>query len=59
MCVHACVCIQQEMGLILKGHSRIQINLIMRRTKYNYKTAPFNNMILPLFWTEMVSCQLL
>ncbi|GLV45391.1 uncharacterized protein CBL_05494 [Carabus blaptoides fortunei] len=47
------IVINPEMGLVLKGHSRIQINLIMRQTKYNYKTAPFNNMIIPLFWTEM------
>lgn len=45
--------IQQTIGMPIYFHSRNQINLIMHPTRYNPKIAAFNNMTIPLFWSDM------
>lgn len=41
-------------GLPLEAKLRIQINLAMPNTRFNSRTKPFNNLIIPLFWVELV-----
>lgn len=45
--------VHPEMGVPLSGALRVQINLGMPMTRFNYKTRPFNNMTLPLLWLEL------
>ncbi|XP_035729802.1 scavenger receptor class B member 1-like isoform X1 [Vespa mandarinia] len=47
------VLIQPDTGMIIKVNSRIQTNLVMYDTKYNSKIKPFNNIIVPLFWSDL------
>ncbi|XP_012221709.1 scavenger receptor class B member 1-like isoform X2 [Linepithema humile] len=47
------VILQQVVGVPIFFHSRLQTNLVMHHTKYNTKIAPFNDMVLPLFWFDM------
>lgn len=50
---HGSYCIlQQTVGMPVEFHSRLQTNLIMRRSRYNSKLTPFNDLTLPLFWFE-------
>ncbi|KAF5294340.1 hypothetical protein FQR65_LT10793 [Abscondita terminalis] len=39
-------------GLPLEAKMRLQINLCMPYTRFNSRTKPFNDLILPLFWVE-------
>lgn len=36
-------------------HSRIQTNLVMKETRYNSKIKAFNSLVVPLFWSDLVS----
>lgn len=45
--------VQPDFGMPLEARLRIQINLVMPKTKFNPKTKPFNDMTLPLFWLEL------
>lgn len=45
--------INPEFGIPLSANLRIQINLNVPQTQYNTRTAPFNDMMLPMFWLEL------
>lgn len=45
----------QQLGIPLWAKSRVQTNLVVRDTKYNAKTRPYNNIVLPVFWMQLVS----
>lgn len=47
----------QTVGMPMFFHSRMQTNLIMNRLQYNSKIAAFNDVTVPLFWSDMVSDQ--
>ncbi|XP_031366302.1 sensory neuron membrane protein 2 isoform X2 [Apis dorsata] len=48
------IIIQPTIGIPMKINSKIQINLVMQRTIYNSKIKAFNDMTIPLFWTDLV-----
>lgn len=37
----------------MRVHSRIQINLLMDTTKFNSRTRPYDNIVLPVVWLEI------
>lgn len=45
--------LHRELGVALETSLRIQINLDIGQTKYNPRTRPFNDLVLPLFWLQM------
>lgn len=45
--------LHQQLGIPLEGALRSQINLEIGETRFNPKTKPFNNKILPLFWLQL------
>ncbi|XP_014227323.1 scavenger receptor class B member 1-like [Trichogramma pretiosum] len=45
--------LQPNIGIPMYVHSRLQTNLIMKETRYNSKIKPFNNLVVPLFWTDL------
>lgn len=46
--------IQPELGIPLdESCLRVQVNMDIGQTKFNAKTRPFNNLMLPLFWIEL------
>ncbi|KAB0791760.1 hypothetical protein PPYR_03560 [Photinus pyralis] len=45
--------IHPESGLALEVKFRIQLNLNVPDTDFNYKTRPFNNLVVPLVWLEL------
>lgn len=47
------ITIHPKIGLPLEAKIRVQINLRIPTTTYNYKVEPFNNLVLPLFWVEL------
>ncbi|XP_018315153.1 scavenger receptor class B member 1 [Mycetomoellerius zeteki] len=47
------IIIQQTVGMPMFFHSRMQTNLIMNRLQYNSKIAAFNDVTVPLFWSDM------
>ncbi|XP_016771066.1 scavenger receptor class B member 1 isoform X2 [Apis mellifera] len=48
------IIIQPTIGIPMKINSKIQINLVMQHTIYNSKIRPFNDMTIPLFWSDLV-----
>lgn len=42
-----------NLSIPLSAKLRIQINLDVGKTKYNARTRPFNDLVLPLFWLEL------
>nr|UEN71287.1 sensory neuron membrane protein 2 [Gregopimpla kuwanae] len=47
------VIIQPDIGIPLHVNSRLQTNLVMAHTTYNPKVKPFNDLTIPLFWTDL------
>ncbi|KAK2577977.1 hypothetical protein KPH14_008412 [Odynerus spinipes] len=47
------VILQPDVGIPMHVNSRMQTNLVMQYTPYNSKITYFNNMTLPLFWTDL------
>ncbi|XP_076687354.1 scavenger receptor class B member 1 [Andrena cerasifolii] len=47
------VILQPTVGIPMKVNSRIQVNLVMQHTTYNARTKPFNDMTVPLFWSDL------
>ncbi|XP_034941123.1 scavenger receptor class B member 1-like [Chelonus insularis] len=45
--------IQPQVGMPLEVNSRLQTNLVMHSTRYNSRIEPFNNLVIPLFWTDL------
>lgn len=37
----------------MKVHSRIQLNLLLEKTKFNSRVKPFDNIVLPIVWLEI------
>ncbi|KAI4487717.1 hypothetical protein M0802_011907 [Mischocyttarus mexicanus] len=52
------VIIQPEIGLLLAFKSRIQLNLMMHYTQHNSKIKPFNNLTIPVFWSDLTTAPL-
>lgn len=48
------IILQPKIGVPMLVNSRMQINLVMYPTTYNSKIEPFNDMTVPLFWTDLV-----
>ncbi|XP_014207887.1 scavenger receptor class B member 1 [Copidosoma floridanum] len=48
------IILQPNLGIPMYVHSRLQTNLMMKETYYNSKIKPFNNLTVPLFWTDLV-----
>ncbi|KAK4878292.1 hypothetical protein RN001_010798 [Aquatica leii] len=47
------IMINPQSGIPLEANLRLQINLHVTETKFNYRTKPFNELILPLFWVDL------
>lgn len=47
------VILQPTLGIPLYLHSRTQTNLIMHPKLFNYKIAVFDDLTLPLFWSDL------
>ncbi|KAI4487171.1 hypothetical protein M0804_005320 [Polistes exclamans] len=52
------IVIQPDIGMLVGINSRIQTNLVMHYTRYNPKTKPFNNITIPLFWSDLTTASL-
>lgn len=37
----------------MRVHSRLQINLLLDKTKFNSRVKPFDNIVLPIMWIEI------
>lgn len=37
----------------MRVHSRLQINLLLEKTKFNSRVKPFDNIVLPIVWLEI------
>lgn len=48
------VILQPALGIPVQVNSRLQTNLIMQHTKYNSKIKAFNDMTIPLLWTDLI-----
>lgn len=48
------VILQPTLGVPIQGRSRVQTNLILQHTRYNPDITAFNNLTVPLMWTEMI-----
>ncbi|XP_059483274.1 lysosome membrane protein 2-like [Neocloeon triangulifer] len=49
----AYVVIQQQLGIPVGGHMRIQTNLVLKKNRFVKRIAPFGDMILPIVWTDL------
>ncbi|KAF7987420.1 hypothetical protein HCN44_003182 [Aphidius gifuensis] len=47
------IIIQPDVGAPIDVHSKLQTNLVMDETVYNPKIKVFNNLVIPLFWTDL------
>ncbi|CAL7951820.1 unnamed protein product [Xylocopa violacea] len=47
------VILEPTTGIPLNVNSRVQVNLITEHTIYTSRTRPFNDMTIPLFWTDL------
>ncbi|XP_043262677.1 scavenger receptor class B member 1-like [Colletes gigas] len=47
------IILEPTIGIPMKVNSRIQVNLVMYPTKYNHKIKVFNDMTIPLFWSDL------
>ncbi|KZC10300.1 PREDICTED: scavenger receptor class B member 1-like isoform X2 [Dufourea novaeangliae] len=47
------IILQPTVGIPMKINSRIQINLVMYPTFYNDKITAFNDLTVPLFWSDL------
>lgn len=45
--------IHPESGLVLEGKFRLQLNLNVPDNAFNYKTRPYDNLVMPLLWLEL------
>ncbi|KAL0130667.1 hypothetical protein PUN28_002352 [Cardiocondyla obscurior] len=45
--------LQQTVGVPIFFHSRMQTNLVMQHSRYNSQIAAFNNLTIPLFWSDL------
>lgn len=43
----------QQLGVPMKVHSRIQLNLLLDKSKFNSRVKPFDNIVLPIVWLEI------
>lgn len=47
------IVLQPQLGVPMRVHSRIQINLLMDSTKFNSRVRPYEHLVLPLVWLEI------
>lgn len=47
------IILQSTLGIPIRVNSRTQTNLVMHHTLYNSKIEAFNDMTVPLFWTDL------
>lgn len=48
------IILEPSTGIPMNVNSRMQINLVMHNTTYNSKIMVFNDMTIPLFWSDLV-----
>ncbi|CAK9831565.1 Scavenger receptor class B member 1 [Anthophora retusa] len=48
------IILEPTIGVPMNVNSRIQINLVMHHTTYNPRIMVFNDMTIPVFWTDLV-----
>ncbi|KOC63072.1 Scavenger receptor class B member 1 [Habropoda laboriosa] len=48
------IILEPTFGIPMNVNSRIQINLVMHHTTHNPRITIFNDMTLPVFWTDLV-----
>lgn len=39
----------------MRAHSRMQLNLLVGKTKFNSDVTQFQNTVIPIVWMEIVS----
>ncbi|XP_067000934.2 scavenger receptor class B member 1 [Anabrus simplex] len=44
--------VQPDLGIPLSIRCKIQVNLVIKKTKLHPKVAPFNDLILPILWID-------
>lgn len=44
---------QQQLGVPMKVNSRIQLNLLLGKTKFNSRVKPFDDTVLPIVWLQI------
>lgn len=47
------IVLQPQLGVPMRVHSRVQINLLMDETKFNSRVRPYENLVLPVVWMEI------
>ncbi|XP_066584676.1 scavenger receptor class B member 1-like [Prorops nasuta] len=47
------IILQPAIGIPIQVNSRIQTNLVMQNTSYNSRIVQFNDLTIPLFWTDL------
>ncbi|XP_076233540.1 scavenger receptor class B member 1 [Calliopsis andreniformis] len=47
------IILQPTIGMPINVNSRIQINLVMQHTVYNNRIKAFNDLTVPLFWSDL------
>lgn len=47
------IVLQPQLGVPMRVHSRVQINLLMDGTKFNSQVRPYENLVLPIVWMEI------
>lgn len=47
------IVLQPQLGVPMRVHSRIQINLLMDAVKFNARVKPFADLVLPIVWMEI------
>ncbi|XP_043595440.1 scavenger receptor class B member 1-like isoform X2 [Bombus pyrosoma] len=48
------IILEPTIGFPMKVNSKIQINLVMHPVQYNSQIKLFNNLVIPLFWSDLV-----
>lgn len=50
--------LQPQLGVPMRVHIRLQINLLMDNTKFNSRVRPYENLVIPVIWLEIAVEQL-
>ncbi|XP_071875306.1 platelet glycoprotein 4 [Bombus fervidus] len=48
------IILEPIIGFPMKVNSKVQINLVMHPVQYNSQIEIFNNLVIPLFWSDLV-----
>ncbi|KAJ6637985.1 Scavenger receptor class B member 1 [Pseudolycoriella hygida] len=47
------IILQPQLGVPMRVHSRLQINLLLNKSKFNSRVKPFDNTVIPIVWVEI------